>query len=114
MYGENRLNLKKCDLIVEKKMDPRLAAKVCSENPGEFVNQFLPSLKKIDKRFNNFGLGFGKLEKGFSANFTVLNLKVPTLVSKENLKTKVAYNVNKWSHAYYCTDAYLVSVSSTK
>jgi len=79
-------------LIIEKKMDPRLAAKVCSENPGEFVNQFLPSLKKIDKRFNNFGLGFGKLEKGFSANFTVLNLKVPTVVSKENLKTKVAWS----------------------
>lgn len=79
-------------LLVEKKMDPRLAAKVCSENPGNFVNQFLPSLKKIDERFGSFGNGFGKLEKGFYANFTVLNLKKPTLVSKEKLKTKVSWS----------------------
>ena len=79
-------------LIVEKKMDARLAAKVCSENPGSFVNQFLPSLKNIDKRFAAFGSGFGKFEKGFYANFTVLNLTIPTAVSKEKLKTKVSWS----------------------
>jgi len=79
-------------LIVEKKMDPRLAARVCSENPGAFVNQFLPSLKKIDERFKNFGLGFGKLEKGFYANFTVLNLSVPSVITKEKLKTKISWS----------------------
>jgi len=79
-------------LIVEKKMDPSLAAKVCSENPGKFVNQFLPSLKNIDKRFASFGLGFGKLEKGYYANITVLNLSKSYQITKEKLKTKVSWS----------------------
>ncbi len=79
-------------LLVEKKMDPLLVAKICSENPGNFVNQFLPSLKKIDPGFKNYGLGFGKLEKGFFANLTVLNLKKPQKIIRQNLKTKVGWS----------------------
>ena len=79
-------------LIVEKKLDPRIVAKVCSENPGKFVNQFLLSLKKLDSRFGSYGSGFGKFEKGFYANFTVLNLTTPTKITKEKLKTKVSWS----------------------
>ncbi|MEE2744296.1 MAG: hypothetical protein VYD54_10330, partial [Bdellovibrionota bacterium] len=79
-------------LLVDKKMDPKLVSLACSEKPGRFVNNFLPSLKECEKGFERFGKGFGLLEEGYVASFTVLNLKKSWTVKKESLHTKA-----KWS-----------------
>ncbi len=79
-------------LLVEKKIDPKLIAKMTAENPGTFFNEFLPSWKKISKSYQHFGLGIGFLKPGYRANFTILNLKKNHTVKKENLKTKVAHS----------------------
>ena len=79
-------------LLVDKKMDPKLVSLACSERPGNFVNNFLPSLKKCEKSFDRFGKGFGLLEEGYVASFTVLNLKRPWTVKKENLQTKANWS----------------------
>lgn len=73
-------------------VSPSTIAKITAENPGDFHNTFLPSWKKISKVYENFGKGVGYLLPGFRANFTILNLRKPLLVSKENLKTKVGHS----------------------
>jgi dihydroorotase len=79
-------------LIEEKKVDPKLIAKISAENPGTFFNEFLPSWKKISKVYDQFGSGLGFLKPGYRASFTILNLKKPLTIKKENLKTKVAHS----------------------
>lgn len=79
-------------LLIEKKMKPELVSLACTERPGRFVNTFLDSLKANESSFNRYGKGFGKIEPGYVASFTVLNLKKPYEVKRENLKTKA-----KWS-----------------
>ena len=79
-------------LIEDQKFDPKLIAKVTAENPGDFYNQFLPSWQKISKAFADMGNGLGYLKPGFRANFSVLNMKRPHTVSRENLKTKVGHS----------------------
>ena len=79
-------------LILEKKIDPKLMAKLTAENPGSFFNQFLPSWKKISNVYSKYGEGLGFFKPGYRANFTVLNMKRPVTISKENLKTKVAHS----------------------
>ena len=79
-------------LLLTQKIDPKLIARVVSENPGTFFNEFLASWRKMSKSFESFGLGLGFLESGYRANFTVLNLKKPVTISKENLKTKVCHS----------------------
>lgn len=78
--------------LMEQGISPQLVAKVASENPGDFYNQFLPSWSKISSVFGNMGKGTGYLKPGYRANFTVLNLKKPLTVTKDNLKTKVAHS----------------------
>lgn len=78
--------------LISQGVDPKIIAKVTSENPGEFYNQFLPSWSKISEVFQGFGKGAGFIKPGFRANFTVLNLKKPITVTKEILKTKVAHS----------------------
>ncbi|RLA64358.1 MAG: amidohydrolase [Epsilonproteobacteria bacterium] len=79
-------------LLKEKGMDAKLVSLTCCENPGNFVNMFLPTLKKIDSFFEQFGNGFGHLTKGFFANLTVLNLQTPTTIDKNDLQTKVGHS----------------------
>lgn len=79
-------------LIVEKGCDPVQAAKFCSQNPGKFVNEFIPTLAQYDDRFKDLGKGFGIIQKDYLANFTVLNLNKPTKITKEVLKTKVGHS----------------------
>ncbi len=62
---------------------------MCSENPGSFFNNFLST---FSEHWPNMGKGFGFIEEGYSASFTILNLKKPYTVTKEGLKTKC-----KWS-----------------
>lgn len=74
--------------LIKEGMDPKLVAKIASENPGLFFNQFLDTWKRLSKQFENFGHGVGFLKEGFRANFTVLNMNKPLLVTREKLKTK--------------------------
>jgi dihydroorotase len=78
--------------LIQQGIDPKLIAKVTAENPGTFFNQFLPSWSKIDPVFSSMGKGLGFLETGFRANFTILNLKRPIVMTKDKLKTKVAHS----------------------
>lgn len=70
-------------LLLEKKFDPTTIARVASMLPGEFVRPYLPS---------KFGKGFGKIESGYSASFTVLNLKKPHRFEKSSIKSKSAWS----------------------
>lgn len=79
-------------LLLEQKIDPVIIAKVCVENPAHFTNHFLQELKKQDPYFVRFGNGFGHLETGYSASFTVLNLKRPITITREKLQTKARWS----------------------
>jgi dihydroorotase len=79
--------------LIDQGVDPKIIAKTASENPGDFFNQFLPSWSKIaPKYYRAMGLGLGYLKPGYCANFTVINLKKPLMVTKEFLKTKVQHS----------------------
>lgn len=67
-------------LLIDEKVLPEQIAKSCCENPGEFFSRFKAHKKR------------GKIEIGYLADFTILNLKKPISVNPNNLKTKV-----KWS-----------------
>ena len=79
-------------LLLDQKIDPRLIAKICSENPGTFFNQFLFELNRHSASFNRWGAGMGFIEPGFSASFSVLNLKNPITVTREKLQTKALWS----------------------
>lgn len=76
------------ELINKHHFSSQDIARVASKNPGEFVN---PHLKRQFKD-TNFGKGFGKIEKEYLGNLTILNLKAKTKVLRENLKTKVGWS----------------------
>ncbi|MBP9757866.1 MAG: hypothetical protein KBD06_04660 [Candidatus Pacebacteria bacterium] len=63
-------------------------ARVSAYNPGRFVNRYL----KTQFKKQNFGKGFGEIEKGFMGSLTVLNTKKETLVRREDLQTKVGWS----------------------
>lgn len=76
--------------LLNEGLDPKIIARVASENPGAFRNQFLSSWKKISPALNVAPVG--QLKEEYRANFTVLNLKRPLTVTKELLKTKVGHS----------------------
>lgn len=78
--------------LLSEGFDPKLVAKVASENPGDFHNHFIPSWKKLSKSYEKVGHGVGYLKPGFRANFTVINTKKSKIVTKDNLKTKVQHS----------------------
>lgn len=78
--------------LIAEGIDPRLIARMASENPGTFFNQFIPSWTKIDPLFATMGKGLGFLKPGYRANFTILNLKRPIVITKDKLKTKVGHS----------------------
>ena len=67
-------------LLLEKGFTPERLAEVCSANPGRFVNPYT-----APKRF-------GRIEAGYVASFTVLNLQRPTTIRREELKTKCGWS----------------------
>lgn len=75
-------------LLVEKNIDAKIIAKICSENPGAFYNKFHDAWIKgsVYEKAKGFGLGF--IKEGYSASFTLLNLQSPTTITKAMLKTK--------------------------
>lgn len=75
--------------MINRGTSPQIVAKVAVENPGDFFNRFLESWKKISPVYKQ---PVGYLKPGYRANFTVLNLKKPTTVREENLRTKVGHS----------------------
>jgi len=67
-------------LIVEQGFTPEQVAAFCSANPGEFVNPYTAPRK------------FGRIEPGYVASLTVLNLARPTTITRESLKTKCGWS----------------------
>jgi dihydroorotase len=67
-------------LILDQKFPIERVAQVCCENPGQFVNPYTAPKK------------FGKIEEGYTASLTVLNLEKPVMVKKEDLKTKCGWS----------------------
>jgi dihydroorotase len=61
-------------LIVEKGFTPERIAAVCSANPGAFVNPYAPER-------------FGRLLPGYTGSLTVLDMRKPTTVRREDLRT---------------------------
>ncbi|MDX1958485.1 MAG: amidohydrolase family protein [Leptospiraceae bacterium] len=70
-------------LILVEKVSLNRIVLTCAKNPGDFVNPYLPKI---------FGKGFGQIEEGFSASFTVLNLEKPTLFTKEMIQSKSSWS----------------------
>jgi dihydroorotase len=66
-------------LMVEQGFTPERIAAICSANPGAFVNEFRPEK-------------FGRLLPGYVGSLTVLNLRKPTTVRREDLKTKCGWS----------------------
>ena len=62
-------------LMAEHKFTPQDIARVCSFNPGKFINQFA-SYK------------FGRIEPGFIGSLTVIDMRNPVKIDKTMLKTK--------------------------
>ncbi len=72
----------------EHKFSSQDIARASAYLPGKFVNPFLK--RQFAKR--KFGKGFGEIKKGFMGSLTVLDLTTPTLVKREDLKTKVEWS----------------------
>jgi len=66
-------------LIVEKGFDPRRIAAICSANPGAFVNAY-----RAEK--------FGRLLPGYAGSLTVLDLRRPTTIRRQDLRTKCGWS----------------------
>ncbi len=70
-------------LILNEKISKTRIAEIAGKNPGDFVNPYLPSV---------FGKGFGYIEPGYSASFTILNLTEGTVFRKENIKSRSGWS----------------------
>lgn len=75
--------------LISQKVPLALIAKMCSENPGDFYNEFLPTFHSLSSE-HKYPMGY--LKEGFRADFTVLNLKDSTHVDEAFLKTKVKHS----------------------
>ncbi len=78
-------------LIKEKNFDPKRVAAFVAEEPGRFVNEFINNLKDKNEVYQKLGRGVGFLQKGYAANFCVLEFK-DHKIEKKNLKTKVGHS----------------------
>lgn len=78
--------------LIQNGVSPERVSKMASENPGDFFNQFLPSWSRISPLFKAMGKGVGYLEPGYRANFSILNLNKPLVVTREFLKTKPGHS----------------------
>ena len=66
-------------LASEHSFTPAEIARVCSQNPGEFLNNF--SLNK-----------YGKIEEGYVGSLTIMNMQKPVTIKKDTLKTKCGWS----------------------
>ena len=66
-------------LIVEQGFTPERIAAICSANPGTFVNSYQQER-------------WGRLLPGYIGSLTVLDLKKPVTIRRENLRTKCGWS----------------------
>jgi len=66
-------------LIVDQGFTPERIAAICSANPGAFVNPYCTER-------------WGRLQPGFVGSLTVLDLKKPTMIRREDLQTKCGWS----------------------
>ena len=66
-------------LLVEQGFTPERIAAICSANPGVFVNAYS-------------GEKFGRLAPGYVGSLTVLDLKSPTTVRRQDLRTRCGWS----------------------
>lgn len=66
-------------LMAEHNFTPADVLRLCSYNPGEFVNQFVS-----DK--------YGKIAEGYAGSLTVINPNLPIVIEKSKLKTKAGWS----------------------
>lgn len=67
-------------LITEQGFTPQQIARFCCENPGDFVNPYVAPRR------------FGRLEPGYTASITVLNMRRPITIERSQLKTKCGWS----------------------
>lgn len=67
-------------LLVEQGFAPERIAAVCAANPGAFVNPYTGPRK------------FGRIEPGYAASLTVLNLRRPVTIRREDLRTRCGWS----------------------
>lgn len=79
-------------LLLDQKIDSKKIAKIVSEGPGQFFNQFLPAINTKSTQFLKWGLGFGFLGPNYSASFSILNLHSPQKIEASHLKTKAGWS----------------------
>ena len=66
-------------LMKERNFTPQDILRVCSQNPGEFINQFLQNK-------------YGQIKEGCVGSLTVLDMKKPITITKKILKTKSGWS----------------------
>jgi dihydroorotase len=67
-------------LIREQGFAPEQAARFCSINPGNWVNPYTAPRK------------FGKIEPGYTASLTILNMARPVTIRRQDLQTKCGWS----------------------
>lgn len=67
-------------LIKAQGFRPEQVARFCAVNPGEFVNPYTAPRR------------FGRIEPGYMASLTVLNLARPVTIRREDLQTKCGWS----------------------
>lgn len=67
-------------LLLHQAFSPEQVARFCCVNPGDFVNPYTAPRK------------FGRIEPGFVASLTVLNLARPVTIRREELRTKCGWS----------------------
>ena len=72
-------------LIVSQGFRPEQVAAFCSENPGRFVNRYSGLQGREPRKF-------GRIEPGYVASLTVLNLARPVTIRREELRTKCGWS----------------------
>lgn len=72
-----------CWLMSEHNFTPQDIARVCSYNPGNFINEFLPT---------NMGKGFGKIATGYTGSLTIVNPNNPITITRDIIKSKCGWS----------------------
>jgi dihydroorotase len=70
-------------LMEQRDFTPQQIAKVCSTNPGEWLNRFLG---------HEYGHGYGRIAPGYMGSLTLIDRCTSFDVRKENLKTKCGWS----------------------
>lgn len=72
-----------CWLMKEHNFTPRDIARVCSYNPGKFVNEFINSGNTK---------GFGKIAPGYVASLTIIDPSLPMTIDRAHIKSKCGWS----------------------